>query len=150
MTSRMMSKIKNKNTKPEMMLRKVLQRMGVRYRLHRKDVYGRPDLAIAKYKLAIFVDGDLWHGNEHKVRGLDCIEALFPTNTLFWSEKIRANMARDSVVNARLASEGWVVLRLWASEILVDPIGAARRVVELLQRLKTRSQLSLTDQEEAS
>ena len=146
----MMAKIKNKDTKPEMMLRTVLHRMGVRYRLHRRDVYGRPDLAIAKYKLAIFVDGDLWHGNEHRVRGLDCIEALFPTNTLFWSEKIRANMARDSVVNAGLASEGWLVLRLWASEIRVDPIGAAWRVLEPLQRLKSRGQLPRNDQEETT
>ena len=143
-----MAKIKNKNTKPEMMLRRILHRMGVRYRLHCRNVYGRPDLAIAKYKLAIFVDGDLWHGNEHRVGGLDCIEALFPTNTLFWSKKIRANMARDSVVNAQLASEGWVVLRLWASEIHVDPIGVARGVVEHLQRLKNKGPLPQADQEE--
>lgn len=136
LTSRMMAQVKNKDTKPEMMLRKVLHRLGVRYRLHRKDVVGKPDLAIAKYKLAVFVDGDLWHGNEHRVRGLNSIEALFPTNTAFWTEKIRANMARDSAVNDQLTREGWVVLRLWASEICRDPIGAALLVMERLQRIK--------------
>lgn len=137
LTSYMMAQVKNKDTKPEMMLRKVLHRMGVRYRLHRKDVFGKPDLAIAKYKLAVFVDGDLWHGNEHRVRGLESIEALFPSNTSFWVEKIRANMARDSAVNDQLLSEGWVVLRLWASEICRDPIGAAQLVMERLQSIKT-------------
>jgi DNA mismatch endonuclease (patch repair protein) len=123
LTSRMMAQVKNKNTKPEMLLRKVLHRMGIRYRLHRKDG---------------FVEGDLWHGNEHKVRGLDSIEALFPSNTSFWTEKIQANRARDSAVNDQLTSEGWVVLRLWASEISRDPIGAAQLVMQRLQWIKTR------------
>jgi DNA mismatch endonuclease (patch repair protein) len=136
-TSRMMARVKNANTKPEMVLRKHLHRMGVRYRLQAKDVFGKPDLAIAKYKLAVFVDGDLWHGNEHKLRGLASIEALFPTNTSFWAEKIRANMARDSLVNQRLTSEGWVVVRLWASEISRDPTGAAQMVLDRLRSLKT-------------
>jgi DNA mismatch endonuclease (patch repair protein) len=146
----MMARVKSKDTKPEMMLRKTLHRMGIRYRVHCKDIFGKPDLTIAKYRLAVFVDGDLWHGNEHKLRGLDTIESLFPTNTTFWSDKIRGNMARDAAVNARLSSEGWVVLRLWASEIATDPDAAAGRVVDLLQRLKTKGRPLSANKDEAS
>jgi hypothetical protein len=68
-------------------------------------VYGKPDLAIVKHKLSIFIDSDLWDGNEHRLRWLDCIEAFFPINTPSFSEYLPANMGRDSLVNDRLNSK---------------------------------------------
>lgn len=121
----MMSAVRSADTKAELVLRQALHARGLRYRLHARDVMGHPDVVIRKYRLAIFVDGDLWHGNEHNRRGLPNLEALFPTNTEFWCVKIRRNMERDREVNAALRAEGWTVVRLWATDVLADPENAA-------------------------
>ena len=131
-TSRMMAAVRNANTKAELVLRSALHRRGVRYRVQARDVFGRPDIVIRKYKVAVFVDGDMWHGNEHVRRGLPSMEAMFPTNTRFWCEKIRRNMARDQDVNAHLIAQGWTVLRFWASNVLANPDDAAEVVREAL------------------
>ena len=89
---------------------------------------GHPDVVIRKYRLAVFVDGDMWHGNEHIRRGLPNLEALFPTNTEFWCRKIRRNMERDHEVNAALRSDGWRIVRLWATDVLASPEDAATTV----------------------
>src|ERR1700747_3217921 len=88
-TSRMMAAVRNKNTKAELALRRALHRRGLRYRLHPSDVFGRPDIVIRSRGLAVFVDGDMWHGNAWRVRGLSSLEDLFPNNTEFWTKKIR-------------------------------------------------------------
>jgi DNA mismatch endonuclease, patch repair protein len=133
-TSRMMASVKNKDSKAELALRRALHARGLRYRLHAPDIFGRPDLVIRSRRLAVFVDGDLWHGNEHHRRGLDSIASLFPTRTEWWVAKIQRNMRRDREVNERLAQEGWTVVRIWASDVLTDPAHAADRVLATLEQ----------------
>ena len=138
-TSRIMGKVKRRNTKPELILRKALCRMGIRYRVDSKKVYGRPDVSIIKYKLAVFVDGDFWHGNEYRIRKLSRLEDLFPTNAEFWCRKILGNIERDRQVNHRLSQEGWTVIRIWASTILLDPNEAAESICKVLENLRASS-----------
>jgi DNA mismatch endonuclease (patch repair protein) len=117
-TSRIMRAIPNRNTKPELLLRRELHRRGLRYRLYRR-MPGRPDLVFPGPRVAVFVDGDFWHGNTWKVRGADSFDAYFETraNGDFWRAKIRTNMARDETVNQALTADGWTVLRIWESEL---------------------------------
>jgi DNA mismatch endonuclease (patch repair protein) len=137
-TSRIMRAVKSKDTKPELALRHELHSRGIRYRLNSTNIVGKPDLAFKKYKLAVFVDGDLWHGNEHKRRGLPDLECLFPSRTDFWCSKIRANMARDNEVNRLLTTLGWTILRFWGSVVEHITSAAAITVIEHLSSFKAR------------
>jgi len=130
----MMAAVRGKDTKAEMALRRALHRRGLRFRLHASDVTGRPDLVIRSRRLAVFADGDMWHGNAWRLRGLDRLEDMFPNNTEFWTKKIRRNIERDREVTARLAEEGWTVVRLWESDILADPDAAATKVLDALKQ----------------
>jgi DNA mismatch endonuclease, patch repair protein len=132
-TSRMMARVKNKDSKAELLLRRHLYAEGLRYRLHAKDVLGKPDIVIRGKKLAIFVDGDFWHGNpeEWRRRGHTSLEGMFPTNTAWWVSKIERTVSRDREVTEALAALGWSVVRLWESEILRDPAHQARRAMSL-------------------
>jgi DNA mismatch endonuclease (patch repair protein) len=134
-TSRIMSAVRAKDTKPELLLRRAVHARGGRYRLHAADVPGRPDLVVRGKKIAIFVDGDLWHGNpaEWRRRGKDDLAGLFPTRTQWWVDKIERNVRRDQDVDRELAERGWRVLRLWASDIIADPEAAADRVIIALR-----------------
>ena len=116
-TSRIMSSIKSKNTKPEISLRKLLWERGYRYRIHYKKAYGKPDIVFIRKKIAIFVDGDFWHGNNWKIRGLSSLEEELKSYKPFWKEKILRNIQRDLTVTNHLKNEGWVVLRYWESDI---------------------------------
>lgn len=137
MTSRIMSKVRSKDTRPELALRRAVHARGGRYRLHPADVPGRPDMVVRSRKVAVFVDGDLWHGNpaEWRRRGRTSLADMFPTRTDWWVNKIERNIARDRAVNQQLSEQGWTVIRLWASDIEQDPDRAAASVVAaLLQR----------------
>lgn len=105
-----MSKIRGKNSKPELLLRKALWAKHIRFRIHRKDLPGNPDLVIDKYQLAIFVDGDFWHGYEWKARKPK-------TNQHFWIPKIERNMQRDQFANQQLTEMGYTVMRFWEHQI---------------------------------
>jgi DNA mismatch endonuclease, patch repair protein len=106
--SRMMAGIKGKDTKPELLLRKALHARGFRFRLHAKDVLGRPDLVFAKYHAVVFVHGCFWH------RHTDCRYATTPTTRPdFWRGKFDANIARDGVVTSALLDSGWRVATVW-------------------------------------
>ena len=133
-TSRMMAAVRDRNSKAELALRRELHSHGVRYRLHARDVPGRPDIVWRGRKVAVFVDGDMWHGHAWKVRGLAKLEDLFPTNTEWWVSKIRRTEERDRHVNQELRREGWRVVRLWESDILASPAQAARRVMRVLSQ----------------
>lgn len=137
-TSRIMSQVRNKDSKAELALRRELHSRGIRYRLHAADVPGRPDLVIRHLGLAVFVDGDMWHGNEHRRRGLTSISDMFPSNTDFWVAKITRNMERDKHVNEQLRSSGWTVIRLWASDVLASPAKAADNVITALEQCRTQ------------
>ena len=130
----MMAAVRSKDSKAELALRRELHARGMRYRLHARDVPGRPDLVIRSRRLAVFVDGDMWHGNEHHRRGMTSIAELFPTRTDWWVAKIERNMQRDQEVNGQLAADGWTVIRIWESEVLADPAKAADRVLDALRR----------------
>ncbi|WP_097022289.1 very short patch repair endonuclease [Chromohalobacter canadensis] len=106
--SRMMSAIKGKNTNPELAVRRYLHARGFRYRLHRADLPGKPDLVLPKYRLAIFVHGCFWH------RHADCFYATSPaTRKKFWREKLDGNVARDKRQQMELINAGWRVLVIW-------------------------------------
>ena len=106
--SRMMAGIKGKNTKPELALRRALHARGFRYRLHTKNVQGRPDLVLPKYRAVVFVHGCFWH------RHLGCRYATNPkTRAEFWEVKFAANVARDSAARAALLEAGWRVATIW-------------------------------------
>lgn len=110
--SAVMSKIRGKNTKPEIILRKALFSRGFRYRLHCK-LPGKPDLVLRKYKTVIFVNGCFWHGHT------DCKYATQPkSNTQFWQEKILTNRRRDQLHTLQLEADGWNVLTVWECEIV--------------------------------
>ena len=110
--SRNMSAIKSKNTKPEIKVRKVLHSMGYRFRLHRKDLPGSPDIVLPKYKTVIFVHGCFWH--RHK----NCKYASTPkTRQEFWEAKFRENINRDKLNQENLSSKGWKIIILWECEI---------------------------------
>jgi DNA mismatch endonuclease (patch repair protein) len=117
-----------KGSKAELALRHELHRRGLRYRLHVGGLPGRPDLVLSRFRLVVFVDGDFWHGNAWRLRGLARFEDQFPTNTEFWVTKIRGNMRRDQEVNAALRVAGWRVLRVWETKILANPAAAADEV----------------------
>lgn len=105
--SRMMSGIRGKNTKPELLIRKALHARGFRYRLHCKDLPGNPDLCLPKYRAVIFVHGCFWHGHA-------CHLFKWPkTRPEFWWEKIGRNRAVDEAALAELAAEGWRVAVVW-------------------------------------
>ncbi|WP_408630117.1 very short patch repair endonuclease [Actinomycetospora lemnae] len=131
-TSRMMSRVRSKNSKPELALRRALHARGIRFRLHPRDVFGRPDVVNRTRRLAVFVDGDMWHGNEHRRRGLSNLAELFPSRTEWWVAKIENNIRRDRVVTETLLAQGWLVVRFWASEVLADADACAVRVEQLL------------------
>jgi len=123
-----MAAVRGRDTRPELALRRALYARGVRYRLHPRDVVGRPDLANRSRKVAVFVDGDFWHANpaEWQRRGFDSMEAQFPMpKRAEWMSKLLRNVERDAEVNNALASEGWQVIRVWESEICADPEAVA-------------------------
>ncbi len=114
-----MRNVKSENTTPEKILRRALRQNGLRFQLHRRAIEGKPDIVFATKKLAIFIDGDFWHGYQWRKRGLSALEEQFKhTKTRsYWLAKIRRNMGRDCIVTARLVSQGWSVIRFWESEL---------------------------------
>ncbi len=110
--SKIMGKIRGKNTKPELAFRKALYASGYRYRIDHKKLPGRPDIALCKYKIAIFIDGEYWHGHNWEERKPKVI-----TNRAFWIAKIERNMQRDQEVNIALVNLGYAVFRFWESEV---------------------------------
>lgn len=107
-----MSRIRSKDTKPELLVRKYLFSKGFRYKLHDKKLPGKPDAVLPKYKTVIFVHGCFWHGHE------GCGYSAIPkTRTEWWSDKINGNSANDRKVAALLEAAGWNVLTIWECEL---------------------------------
>lgn len=107
-----MAKIRSKNTKPEVVLRKYLHQQGFRFRIHKKDLPGKPDIVLSKYKAAVFVHGCFWHYHT------DCREGRIPdTNTKFWQDKLSKNIARDLTHQQKLKDLGWRVIVVWECEL---------------------------------
>jgi DNA mismatch endonuclease (patch repair protein) len=106
-----------RDTAPELLLRRALWARGLRYRTHLRGLAGRPDVVFTSARVAVFCDGDFWHGKDWDTRRAKLEGGA---NGDYWVAKIAANMARDQVTAARLTAEGWRVLRFWESEILAD------------------------------
>ncbi len=106
-----MSRIHSKNTKPEKIVRSMLFSMGFRFRINRKDLPGKPDIVLPRYKTVIFVHGCFWHRH-------NCKDATMPkSNTDFWEKKFAANVERDKRVKAELKDLGWRVITVWSCEL---------------------------------
>jgi len=127
----LMSKIRGKDTSIEIALRKELYRRGIRYRKNPKNIYGHPDIAIRKYKLAIFCDGDFWHGYNWEEREKD-----LKSNREYWVKKIEHNMEKDIEVNHVLEHMGYTVIRIWEHEIKKDLLGTADMIEETLRSIQ--------------
>ena len=136
LTSKIMKRIPQKDTRAEVMLRSELFRRGLRYRKNVNKLPGRPDIVFPASHLVVFVDGDFWHGREWRTRGYDRVEDAFKTNTDFWVRKIEYNVSRDERNNKRLEEEGYTVLRFWASAVEANPAGIADKVEEKLRELR--------------
>ena len=107
-----MQAIRSKDTRIELLLRKALWERGIRYRKNYKKLIGKPDIAITKYRIAVFCDSDYWHGYDWENRN-----QRIKSNREYWIPKIERNMARDKEVNEALERDGWTVLRFWEWQI---------------------------------
>ncbi len=114
--SAIMRRVKGKDTAPELVVRKLIWRLGGRYRLHRADLPGKPDIVLAGRKLAIFVHGCFWHGHDC-ARGARVPQA----NRDYWLTKVARNKARDAETRARLQAAGWRVAVIWECDLKDRP-----------------------------
>jgi DNA mismatch endonuclease (patch repair protein) len=124
--SRTMSRIRSKNTQAELILRRALSKIGLRYRIHSRTLPGSPDIVFGPQRIAVFVDGDFWHGRNftkwaHKL-------------TPQWRTKIEGNRARDRKTTRRLRATGWTVIRIWERHLKSMPEACAERVLSALRQ----------------
>jgi len=122
--SKIMGKIRGKNTKPELAFRKALYATGYRYRIDYKKLIGRPDIVLKKYKTVIFIDGEYWHGHNWKER-----KKKIKTNREFWIPKLERNMQRDKEVNKELERLGYKVFRFWEKEVKTELEVCLKKVI---------------------
>lgn len=130
---RNMQNIRSKNTKIEMILRKALWSSGIRYRKNYSEIPGKPDIAITKYKIAIFCDSEFFHGKDweqlkSRLRKGD--------NGEFWVNKIGKNREHDEQVNKKLAFMGWTVIRFWGDDIKRNTDGCIKVIEETIFNIK--------------
>jgi DNA mismatch endonuclease, patch repair protein len=126
-----MRAVKSKNTGPELLARSAAHRLGLRFRLHRSDLPGSPDLVFAKHRVVIFVHGCFWHGHP------GCRRATVPkTNSEFWHTKVRTNRLRDRRSSSRLKKLGWRVIILWQCQIRTLDSAIARLSSEFRRELR--------------
>ena len=108
-----MQAIRSKRTKPEEMLAKALWHRGYRYRRNLHTLVGKPDIVFTRRKVAVFCDGEFWHGKDWEIK-----KQKLTSNQGYWVPKIERNMARDREVNYALLQQGWLILRFWSKDIL--------------------------------
>ena len=128
--SYVMSKVPQKGTKPEYIVRKFLFSNGLRYRVNVKKLPGSPDIVLSKYKIVIFVHGCFWHGHSCKYA------ALPTTNYAFWYNKIEKNKERDTIKNSLLEEMGWNVIIVWQCE-LKNTASREQRLKNLLKQIRS-------------
>lgn len=120
-----MQAVKNKGSEIETLLAKNLWKVDFRYRKNYTKVFGKPDFAMPKYKIAVFCDSEFWHGKDwekakHEIK----------SNKDFWYKKISANIERDKLVNKTLKEEGWTVFRFWGKDIKKDPSACVNMILQ--------------------
>ena len=128
-----MQRIRSKDTKIETVLRKALWDRGYRYRKNFKDLPGKPDIAITKYRIAIFCDGEFFHGKDWEVLKPHLEKS---NNSEYWINKISRNMQRDDQINKELLFRGWTVIRFWGKEILKNTDECVKVIEEAIFDLK--------------
>lgn len=125
----MMRKVRRKNTEPELIVRRLLHRLGYRFRLHAEELAGSPDIVLRPRKAAIFVHGCFWHGH-------DCRKAKLPTSNIsYWAAKIERNRVRDAAAIAKLSDQGWRSLVVWECELSDE----ANLTLQLMRFLDNRT-----------
>ena len=129
-THKIMSSIHSKNTKPELLLRRALWHKGMRYRVAVNTLPGKPDIVFTKAKIVVFCDGGFWHGHNWAIRGMASLEEELAGYSSYWKEKIKKNINHDIEVTNELTNMGWMVIRLWESEIKKDLDICVDRIVE--------------------
>ncbi len=135
-----MSKIKLKNGKAEVLLAKKLWHAGFRYRKNDKRLPGSPDIAILKYHIAIFVDGEFWHGKDWNTR-----KTKLKHNVEYWQEKIEENIDRDMRVDNELNALDWRVLRYWEKDILSNIDEIVSEIIEIISEIKFSRLIAFTE-----
>ncbi|MEM7582864.1 MAG: very short patch repair endonuclease [Acidobacteriota bacterium] len=130
--SRVKSKNRKTDTKAELILRRALWARGLRYRVHGHDLPGKPDIVFLRQQLAVFVDGDFWHGRDWEELQVKLARRANPD---YWIRKIAYNRERDQVVTRELETQGWTVMRVWEGEILSDVERVAEQVMRCHQWL---------------
>lgn len=129
--SRLMSRIRGRDTGPELRLRAALNRLGIAYGTQAGNLPGRPDVVLRDIRLAVFVDGDFWHGWR--------FGAWKDTLSPFWREKISRNRLRDRRVGRELRAAGWTVLRFWERQVKADAHACARRIGQALKQAQNQT-----------
>lgn len=131
-----MQHIRSNDTEIEVLLRKALWKKGYRYRKNYKALPGKPDIALTKYKIAVFCDGEFFHGKDWEVLkpGLEN-----SNNSEFWINKISQNIERDDEINKQLMFLGWTVIRFWGKEIKKDVEGCVRVIEETIFDIMVRN-----------
>jgi DNA mismatch endonuclease, patch repair protein len=123
-----MSRIRGKDTKPELVLRKALLKHGLRYQLY-YSLPGKPDIVLPRFKLAVFCDGEFWHG-----RDFEKLKMELKRNRPFWIKKITDNVKRDKKINLQLRKMGWKVLRFWNKDIRKNTGKCVQKITDHLSR----------------
>jgi len=123
-----MSKIKSTNTKPELLLRKALWALGLRYRLNVSNLNGKPDIVFNKYKIVVFIDGEFWHGYNWAEKKLK-----LKANRKYWVKKIESNINRDAKNTNDLISKGYIVFRFWGHEIYENLADCLNKITNKIQ-----------------
>lgn len=137
-----MQHIKAKDTKIEILLRKALWKEGIRYRKNYKDLPGKPDIVITKYKIAIFCDGEFFHGKDWEV-----LKPMLEkgNNGSFWVSKISKNRERDDKINKALLFKGWTVIRFWGEDITRHLNECVKVVKETIFDIVTEREVNMSD-----
>ena len=126
---------KRSDTQHEMLLRRELWRMGLRYRKNVDSLPGKPDIVFASAKVVVFCDGDFWHGRNWSELSAKLRQG---SNADYWQAKIKGNMDRDQRNSALLEGDGWLVIRLWETDIKKDVADAAHRIARIVEQRRMR------------
>jgi len=125
--SRLMSQIKEKNTKPEILFRKALWRTGIRFRVNQKSLPGKPDVSNKSLRFTVFIDGEFWHGRNWQKK-----KKKLKSNRNFWIPKIERNIQRDRQNDSKLLEMGFVVFRFWETQVTQELNRCVKQVVDFV------------------
>jgi len=131
----LMQKIRSVNTTPELILRKILKSNRIRYVENDKKLPGKPDISLYRHRIAIFIDGEFWHGFNWVVK-----KRKIKANRTYWIPKIEKNIARDKKNNLMLKKNGWKVLRFWESAVTSNPQKCLNRIRVMIKKVKYKNE----------